>query len=157
MVQTIKRSSQFAKHQHVYFIIIGNRHVRGPAAGTRCTTSSHQSLPLMVLSISCLSVQADVCFTQHMACILLTNMDPPVHGPAAHLHPATGVDSKQDADATCLTVHLYYVGKDGGGGNGSESVLTFPPGEYVAEELCISAAKACGKSKEDFSLPVCKL
>uniref|UniRef100_A0AAQ4S657 non-specific protein-tyrosine kinase n=1 Tax=Gasterosteus aculeatus aculeatus TaxID=481459 RepID=A0AAQ4S657_GASAC len=79
-----------------------------------------------------------------MACILLTNMDPPVHGPAAHLHPATGVDSKQDADATCLTVHLYYVGKDGGGGNGSESVLTFPPGEYVAEELCISAAKACG-------------
>uniref|UniRef100_A0A8D0AQ50 Tyrosine-protein kinase n=1 Tax=Sander lucioperca TaxID=283035 RepID=A0A8D0AQ50_SANLU len=36
---------------------------------------------------------------------------------------------------------------DGGGAgseNGSESTLTFPPGEYVAEELCISAAKACG-------------
>ncbi|KAL6097012.1 jak2 [Pungitius sinensis] len=84
-----------------------------------------------------------------MACILLTNMDTPTPGPAAppngtlpDLHPAAGVDSEQDASS--LTVHLYYVGKDGGGGNGSESALTFPPGEYVAEELCISAAKACG-------------
>ncbi|XP_062414752.1 tyrosine-protein kinase JAK2a [Pungitius pungitius] len=86
-----------------------------------------------------------------MACILLTNMDTPTPGPAAppngtlpDLHPAAGVDSEQDADATCLTVYLYYVGKGGGEGNGSESALTFPPGEYVAEELCISAAKACG-------------
>ncbi|KAM3599821.1 uncharacterized protein V6R79_012070 [Siganus canaliculatus] len=63
-----------------------------------------------------------------------------------NLDPASGVSPKQDVDATCLTVHLYYQGKDGGRGgvSGSENTLTFPPGEYVAEELCISAAKACG-------------
>ncbi|KAM6901168.1 tyrosine-protein kinase JAK2a [Lycodopsis pacificus] len=82
-----------------------------------------------------------------MACILLTNMEPPISGPTAHLNgllpdpePAAGLDSKQDTDASCLTVHLYYLEKDGGEGD----VLTFPPGEYVAEELCINAAKACG-------------
>ncbi|XP_022617823.1 tyrosine-protein kinase JAK2 isoform X1 [Seriola dumerili] len=88
-----------------------------------------------------------------MACILLTDMDPPTSGPTAHhnglcpdLDTATGCDPKQDIDATCLTVHIYYLGKDGGRdrAKGSESVLTFPPGEYVAEELCITAAKACG-------------
>nr|XP_046231733.1 tyrosine-protein kinase JAK2a isoform X1 [Scatophagus argus] len=88
-----------------------------------------------------------------MACILLTDMDPPTCGPTAHhngllpeLNPDTRVDPKQAMGATCLTIHLYYVGKDGegGGANGSESTLTFPAGEYVAEELCISAAKACG-------------
>nr|XP_046231734.1 tyrosine-protein kinase JAK2a isoform X2 [Scatophagus argus] len=80
-------------------------------------------------------------------------MDPPTCGPTAHhngllpeLNPDTRVDPKQAMGATCLTIHLYYVGKDGegGGANGSESTLTFPAGEYVAEELCISAAKACG-------------
>lgn len=100
-----------------------------------------------------------------MACILLTDMDPPTSGPTPHqnglcphLDPAAGTDPKQEAtDATCLTVHLYNLGKDGGGGGakGSESVLTFPPGEYVAEELCICAAKACGESQEDFSSDVC--
>ncbi|XP_068561915.1 tyrosine-protein kinase JAK2a [Cebidichthys violaceus] len=86
-----------------------------------------------------------------MACILLTDMEPPVSGPTAHLNglqpdpdPAAGLDSKQDTDATCLTVHLYYLEKDGGEGDDSESALTFPPGDYVAEELCIIAAKACG-------------
>ncbi|KAI4817145.1 hypothetical protein KUCAC02_009424 [Chaenocephalus aceratus] len=81
-------------------------------------------------------------------------MDPPISGPTAHLNghlpelePAAGLDPKPDTDATCLTVNLYYLGEDGGGGGsgkGSESALTFPPGEYVAEELCIRAAKACG-------------
>ncbi|XP_076614474.1 tyrosine-protein kinase JAK2-like isoform X2 [Chaetodon auriga] len=88
-----------------------------------------------------------------MACILMTDMDPPASSPTAdhngllpNLNPAAGADPKQDTDATCLTVHLYYRGKDegGGGANGSASALTFPSGEYVAEELCISAAKACG-------------
>lgn len=104
--------------------------------------------------------QVDVCFKQHMACIVLTDMDPPISGPTAHLDgllpdldPAAGLDPKQETDATCLTVHLYNLGKDGGGENGSE--LQFPPGEYVAEELCINAAKACGESQEDFSSDVC--
>ncbi|KAM7393019.1 hypothetical protein PAMA_007913 [Pampus argenteus] len=88
-----------------------------------------------------------------MACILLTDMDLPTSCPSAHhsgllpdLYPATELDPKPDMDAPCLRVHIYYQGKDGGGGgaNCSESVLTFPSGEYVAEELCINAAKACG-------------
>ena len=91
-------------------------------------------------------------------------MDLPTSCPSAHdsglvpdLDPVAELDPKQDMDATCLSVHIYYPGKDGegDGANGSESVLTFPPGEYVAEELCISAAKACGESQEDFSSDVC--
>uniref|UniRef100_A0A8D3CVJ0 Tyrosine-protein kinase n=1 Tax=Scophthalmus maximus TaxID=52904 RepID=A0A8D3CVJ0_SCOMX len=88
-----------------------------------------------------------------MACIMLTEMDPPTsvptanhNGPRPDLNPAAALDPKQDVDATCLTVHLYYLGKAGGGdaATRSESVLTFPPGEYVVEELCIASAKACG-------------
>uniref|UniRef100_A0A671XZ85 Tyrosine-protein kinase n=1 Tax=Sparus aurata TaxID=8175 RepID=A0A671XZ85_SPAAU len=82
-------------------------------------------------------------------------MEPPTSSPTAHhngllpdLDQPTELelDPKQDVKATCLTVHLYYRGKNGGGDgpNGPESTLTFPPGEYIAEELCISAAKACG-------------
>uniref|UniRef100_A0A665VND6 Tyrosine-protein kinase n=1 Tax=Echeneis naucrates TaxID=173247 RepID=A0A665VND6_ECHNA len=90
-----------------------------------------------------------------MACILLTDMDPPTTGPTADhngLCPdldtgtGTGCNTKEGIDATCLTIHLYYLWKDGGegGAKGSENVLNFPAGEYVAEELCITAAKACG-------------
>ena len=90
-----------------------------------------------------------------MACILLTDMDPPSPNPATHLSGLLSVDPnsdpKQETEATCLTVHLYNPGKVRGGANCSENMLTFPPGEYVAEELCITAAKACGESLEDFS------
>ncbi|XP_047425325.1 tyrosine-protein kinase JAK2a [Mugil cephalus] len=88
-----------------------------------------------------------------MACILLTDMDPPTSSPTAHYtgdlaehDSAIGLDPKQEMDATCLRVHLYHLGKDRGTGgtSRSESALTFPPGEYVAEELCITAAKTCG-------------
>ncbi len=99
-----------------------------------------------------------------MACILLTNMDPPTSSPTtqpnglpSELGPAIELDPKQDSDATCLTIHLYNLGKDGegGGADGSESALTFPPGEYVAEEMCMTAAKACGESHEHASSNVC--
>lgn len=101
---------------------------------------------------------------QHMACILLSDMDLPTTCTSAHpsglvpdLNPPAELDPKPDMDTTCLSVHIYYLGKDegGGGANGSESTLTFPSGEYVAEELCISAAKACGESQEDFRSEVC--
>lgn len=99
--------------------------------------------------------QVDVGVKQHMACILLRDMDQPTSSPTAphkdlrlDREPAPEPDSKPDVDAACLTVYLYYQVKDGEGcdAKGSESVLTFPSGEYVAEELCISAAKACGES-----------
>ncbi|XP_068190086.1 tyrosine-protein kinase JAK2-like [Antennarius striatus] len=80
-------------------------------------------------------------------------MDTPTSSPTAHcngLHsdqdPTAFTDPKQVRDSTCLTVHLYYLGENrgGGGANVSESTLTFPSGEYVAEEVCINAAKTCG-------------
>ncbi|XP_074546358.1 tyrosine-protein kinase JAK2-like [Halichoeres trimaculatus] len=85
-----------------------------------------------------------------MACIMLTNMDPSTSSPTAnqtgHLSLADAPQPKQEKDVVCLTIYLYSEGKGGGesGTDASGSVLTFPAGEYVAEELCISAAKACG-------------
>lgn len=88
-------------------------------------------------------------------------MDQPALTPTAHhnglLPDPELAPAKQDGDATCLTIHLYNRVKAGGGcgAKGSESTLTFPAGEYIAEELCISAAKACGKSQDHFSCAIC--
>nr|AMV91901.1 janus kinase 2a [Acanthogobius hasta] len=76
-----------------------------------------------------------------------------VPSPAPHVeqvlevNSAAGVVTKvESSDATCLTVHLYYAGKTEGdkAKDNKGSSLSFPAGEYVAEELCIIAAKACG-------------
>lgn len=98
-----------------------------------------------------------------MACILLSDMDRPALTPTTQhngLLPDPDPEpapAKQDEGATCLTVHLYNRVKAGGGcgAKGSESTLTFPAGEYVAEDLCISAAKACGESWDHFSCAIC--
>ncbi|XP_024155352.1 tyrosine-protein kinase JAK2a [Oryzias melastigma] len=94
-----------------------------------------------------------------MACILLTDMDPPTASPPAPHNgvpsepdPTTAPDSKPEEEAICLSVQLYHVGKAGSGANGSGDVLTFPAGEHVAEDLCIAAAKACGITPVYFSL-----
>lgn len=88
-----------------------------------------------------------------MALILLTDMDPlsssPTTldgGPLSEPDLPTEHDPKQETKAVTLTVHLYHLGKIQGGHSCSEDTLTFPPGDYVAEELCIAAAKACGES-----------
>ncbi|XP_071757413.1 tyrosine-protein kinase JAK2a [Centroberyx gerrardi] len=88
-----------------------------------------------------------------MVCVTLMDMDLPASCPSArhngrlpHLDTAHGLDSKREMAATCLAVHLYYLGSDGVGVNISESELTYPPGDYVVEELCVDAAKACGIS-----------
>lgn len=90
----------------------------------------------------------------HMACILLTNMDRPG---SAHLGGPPPTDqeptpAKREEDAACLVVHLYNRAKGSGcGAKGSEDTLAFPPGEFAAEELCISAARACGESRGGFT------
>uniref|UniRef100_A0A671PU42 Tyrosine-protein kinase n=1 Tax=Sinocyclocheilus anshuiensis TaxID=1608454 RepID=A0A671PU42_9TELE len=53
--------------------------------------------------------------------------------------------SEKQACGAALQVHLYSCRDEA-------SVLTYPHGEYVAEELCISAAKECGVSP-----PYCSL
>lgn len=102
--------------------------------------------------------QVDVFCRQQMACILLTDMEPPNAQPPALQNgapsdpdPTPAPDSKPEEEAICLSVQLYYVGKVGSGTKRSEDVLTFPAGEYVAEDLCIAAAKACGESHDSFS------
>ncbi|XP_067105792.1 tyrosine-protein kinase JAK2a [Osmerus mordax] len=55
------------------------------------------------------------------------------------------VSDLKQAEVTCLRVHLYQVSGGGPGASG-EDVLTYPPGDYVAEALCVDAAKACGLS-----------
>lgn len=92
-----------------------------------------------------------------MACILLTDMEPPTTSPTAPhndllpaLHPDCTLQPKEELSAACLSVHLYHQVKDGA--KGSESALSFPAGQYVAEELCVSAAKACGEFQEELSI-----
>lgn len=81
----------------------------------------------------------------HMACILLTDMARPGSPPQAYQEPAA---AKQEEDAACLVVHLYNRAKGSGcSAKGSEDALSFPPGVFAAEELCISAARACGESR----------
>lgn len=93
-----------------------------------------------------------------MACILLPDMDSATITPTAPPYDdvlfaqelASTLEPKQDPSAPCLTVHLYHQVKDsvGGGAKDSESTLTFAAGQYVAEELCINAAKACGEFQD---------
>lgn len=95
-----------------------------------------------------------------MACILLTDMETPTSSPPAppnHLlsahDPACTPHPKEEPSAACLSIHLHHQVKDepGGGSKGAEDALSFPAGQYVAEELCISAAKACGEFQEELS------
>nr|XP_046160943.1 tyrosine-protein kinase JAK2-like isoform X1 [Oncorhynchus gorbuscha]XP_046160944.1 tyrosine-protein kinase JAK2-like isoform X1 [Oncorhynchus gorbuscha]XP_046160945.1 tyrosine-protein kinase JAK2-like isoform X1 [Oncorhynchus gorbuscha] len=61
------------------------------------------------------------------------------------LNPLPVSETKQEQEVApppCLRVHLYHLGQ--GGANSQD--LTYPAGDYVAEELCIDAAKACGLS-----------
>lgn len=80
-----------------------------------------------------------------MAFILLTDMDPLSSNPTTLDGLSTDPDPKQEVKAVTLTLHLYHLGKTEERSSCSEDTLTFPPGEYVAEELCITAAKACGE------------
>ncbi|KAL7854198.1 hypothetical protein AOLI_G00210420 [Acnodon oligacanthus] len=50
------------------------------------------------------------------------------------------------ASSAALQVHLYYRSQGQGQGTSDCHPLTYPPGDYVAEELCIKAAKECGIS-----------
>lgn len=44
------------------------------------------------------------------------------------------------ASGATLQVYLYYCSPGAG-----SAPLSYPPGDYIAEELCINAAKECGK------------
>uniref|UniRef100_A0A673WR34 Tyrosine-protein kinase n=1 Tax=Salmo trutta TaxID=8032 RepID=A0A673WR34_SALTR len=58
------------------------------------------------------------------------------------LDPLHVSEPKQVVAPPCLRVHLYHLGR----GRANSPDLTYPSGNYVAEELCIDAAMACGLS-----------
>ncbi|CAL9707534.1 unnamed protein product [Knipowitschia caucasica] len=64
----------------------------------------------------------------------------------AHREPPSPLEPQPSA-STALRLHLHHSLQ----GAPESSFLSFPPGHYVAEELCIDAAKACGISPLYFS------
>ncbi|XP_007252861.3 tyrosine-protein kinase JAK2a [Astyanax mexicanus] len=50
------------------------------------------------------------------------------------------------ASSAALQVHLYHRSHGQGQSTSDCPPLTYPPGDYVAEELCIKAARECGIS-----------
>lgn len=62
--------------------------------------------------------------------------------PAVHQN---GAAQRESADtrpaAAVLRIHFYYSSQP----VANCSFLSYPPGDYVAEELCIDAAKACSE------------
>ncbi|KAJ8286608.1 hypothetical protein GJAV_G00041090 [Gymnothorax javanicus] len=90
----------------------------------------------------------NVCATPSMACVTVMNMETPTC-PTLHqngnLHASA---SEPKPQATVLKVHLY----DNGRGAKEPCLLSYPPGEYVAEELCIAAAKECGVTPMYYSI-----
>ncbi|GAA6108135.1 tyrosine-protein kinase JAK2-like [Tachysurus ichikawai] len=52
-------------------------------------------------------------------------------------------DPLKPACGAALQVHLYYCSQSTS--STSSSTLSYLPGDYIAEELCIKAAKECGK------------
>ncbi|XP_062868289.1 tyrosine-protein kinase JAK2a [Trichomycterus rosablanca] len=59
---------------------------------------------------------------------------------------SSGPDPSKPGAGAALQVHLYRCSQ------GSNTTLTCPPGDYVAEEVCIKAAKECGISPVYLSL-----
>ncbi|XP_036917670.1 tyrosine-protein kinase JAK2 [Sturnira hondurensis] len=74
-----------------------------------------------------------------MACLTMTEMEGTSTFPVHHNGDIPGIaDSAKQIDSV-LQVYLYHsLGKTEG------DYLKFPTGEYVAEEICVAAAKACG-------------
>lgn len=60
--------------------------------------------------------------------------------PAVHQNGTAHRESADTRPATAvLRLHFYHSSQ------GAADFLSYPPGDYVAEELCIDAAKACSE------------
>ena len=77
-----------------------------------------------------------------MACVSAMDTASPAR-PPVHLNGTAHLDGPETTvTAVALRLHLYHRGPPGE----RDGPLTFPPGHYLAEELCIQAAKTCGES-----------
>ncbi|KAJ3604066.1 hypothetical protein NHX12_028807 [Muraenolepis orangiensis] len=79
-----------------------------------------------------------------MACISAMDTASPIRPPVHHNGAGhrDRLEPGPTAPAAALRLHLYHSGPAGEGGG----PLTYPPGHYLAEELCIQAAKICSVS-----------
>ena len=74
-----------------------------------------------------------------MACLTMANIEGSATATVHQNGDILGNTSAPKQTEPLLQVYLYYSpGKTGG------DYLQFPAGEYVAEEICIVACKACG-------------
>lgn len=83
-------------------------------------------------------VFAGRCAKQLMGCIAVTTMETPFFPSPAHQN---GDVSVAKLAMPALHIHIYHQERAGP----ELSPLTYPAGQYVAEELCINAAKECGE------------
>lgn len=60
---------------------------------------------------------------------------------AVHRNGTAHRESPITVPIGALRLHFYRSSQD----TADNGFLSFPPGDYVAEELCIDAAKACSK------------
>lgn len=75
-----------------------------------------------------------------MACLTMTNMEGTATSTVHQNGDILGNTSAPKQTEPLLQVYLYHSpGKTGG------DYLQFPAGEYIAEEICTVACKACGK------------
>ncbi|XP_062410026.1 tyrosine-protein kinase JAK2a isoform X2 [Sardina pilchardus] len=88
---------------------------------------------------------ADVTAEEHMGCIAVITMETPVFPLPAHQNGDVFV-----AKLTHPALHIQIYHQEQAGPEGSP--LTYPAGQYVAEELCIDAAKECGVNPMYFNL-----
>lgn len=75
-----------------------------------------------------------------MACLTMTEMEETSTSSVHQNGDISGNASSGKQIDPVLQVYLYHsLGKAEG------DYLKFPTGEYVAEEICVAASKACGK------------
>jgi Janus kinase 2 len=75
-----------------------------------------------------------------MACLTMTEMEATSTSPVHQNGDVSGNANSVKQIDPVFQVYLYHsLGKAEG------DYLKFPMGEYVAEEMCIAASKACGK------------
>lgn len=75
-----------------------------------------------------------------MACLTMTEMEATSTSPVHQNGDIPGNANSVKQIDPVLQVYLYHsLGKAEG------DCLKFPIGEYVAEEICVAASKACGR------------
>lgn len=75
-----------------------------------------------------------------MACLTMTEMEGTSTSPVHQNGDISGNANSVKQIDPVLQVYLYHSL-----GNAEGDYLQFLTGEYVAEEICIAASKACGK------------